>query len=89
MAEKEKTQEEQVLGKLKKIICDVTSKNPDPVLEDEVTPEKLLRDDLGLSHIEYLGLMLGIEKMIDHHMTNDMEEPRTVQDCMDYILTHS
>ncbi|MGN0240979.1 MAG: acyl carrier protein [Candidatus Weimeria sp.] len=67
--------------KLRDIIVDVLSVNP-----DEVTPDSKFIDDLGADSLDVYQIIMGVEEELDIEINEeDAEKIQTVQDALDMI----
>jgi acyl carrier protein len=67
--------------KLRDIIVDVLSVNP-----DEVTPDAKFIDDLGADSLDVYQIIMGVEEELDIEVNEeDAEKIQTVQDALDMI----
>ncbi|MCI6648979.1 MAG: acyl carrier protein [Lachnospiraceae bacterium] len=67
--------------KLRDIIVDVLSVNP-----DEITPDTKFIDDLGADSLDVYQIIMGVEEELDIEINEeDAEKIQTVQDALDMI----
>ena len=67
--------------KLRDIIVDVLSVNP-----DEITPDTKFIDDLGADSLDVYQIIMGAEEELDIEINEeDAEKIQTVQDALDMI----
>ena len=67
--------------KLRDIIVDVLSVNP-----DEITPDTKFIDDLGADSLDVYQIIMGVEEELDIELNEeDAEKSQTVQDALDMI----
>ena len=67
--------------KLRDIIVDVLSVNP-----DEITPDTKFIDDLGAGSLDVYQIIMGVEEELDIEINEeDAEKIQTVQDALDMI----
>ena len=67
--------------KLRDIIVDVLSVNP-----DEITPDTKCIDDLGADSLDVYQIIMGVEEELDIEINEeDAEKIQTVQDALDMI----
>lgn len=67
--------------KLRDIIVDVLSVNP-----DEITPDTKFIDDLGADSLDVYQIIMGVEEELDIEINeDDAEKIQTVQDALDMI----
>jgi len=71
--------------KIKKIIAEKLSVEP-----DEVVPEASFVDDLGADSLDLVELIMAMEEAFDIEITDEeAEKLQTVQDSINYIKKHS
>jgi acyl carrier protein len=71
--------------KIKNIIVDKLSVEP-----DEVVPEASFVDDLGADSLDLVELIMAMEEAFDIEISDDQAEKlQTVQDAINYIKEHS
>jgi acyl carrier protein len=71
--------------KIKKIIAEKLSVEP-----DEVVPEASFVDDLGADSLDLVELIMAMEEAFDIEITDEeAEKLQTVQDSTNYIKKHS
>ena len=67
--------------KLRDIIVDVLSVNP-----DEITPDTKFIDDLGADSLDVYQIIMGVEEELDIEINEeDADKIQTVQDALDMI----
>ena len=67
--------------KLRDIIVDVLSVNP-----DEITPDTKFIDDLGADSLDVYQIIMAVEEALDIEINEeDAEKIQTVQDALDMI----
>lgn len=71
--------------KVKKIVAEKLSVEP-----DEVVPEASFVDDLGADSLDLVELIMAMEETFDIEIPDEeAEKIQTVQDAMNYIQAHS
>jgi acyl carrier protein len=71
--------------KVKKIVAEKLSVEP-----DEVVPEASFVDDLGADSLDLVELIMAMEETFDIEIPDEeAEKIQTVQDAMNYIKAHS
>ena len=71
--------------KVKKIVAEKLSVEP-----DEVIPEASFVDDLGADSLDLVELIMAMEETFDIEIPDEeAEKIQTVQDAMNYIEAHS
>ena len=71
--------------KVRKIVADKLSVEP-----DEVVPEASFVDDLGADSLDLVELIMAMEEAFDIEISDDeAEKLQTVQDSIKYIKKHS
>lgn len=71
--------------KVKKIVAEKLSVEP-----DEVVPEASFVDDLGADSLDLVELIMAMEEEFDIEISDeDAEKLQTVQDSINYIKKHS
>ena len=71
--------------KIKKIVAEKLSVEP-----DEVVPEASFVDDLGADSLDLVELIMAMEEAFDIEITDEeAEKLQTVQDSINYIKDHS
>lgn len=73
---------EEVVSKVKELICQSLG-----VSEDEIKPDSSFIDDLGADSLDIVELVMLIEKDFNIEIPDeDAEKISTVQDAIDYIV---
>ncbi len=71
--------------KIKKIVAEKLSVEP-----DEVVPEASFVDDLGADSLDLVELIMAMEEAFDIEITDEeAEKLQTVRDSINYIKEHS
>lgn len=71
--------------KIKKIVAEKLSVEP-----DEVVPEASFVDDLGADSLDLVELIMAMEEAFDIEITDEeAEKLQTVRDSINYIKDHS
>ncbi len=71
--------------KVKEIICEQLSVNP-----EDVVPEASFVDDLGADSLDLVEMIMAMEEAFDISIADeDAEKIKTVQDAWNYIEAHS
>ena len=71
-----------MLEKLQEIIADKLG-----IEANEIKPESKFSEDLGADSLDLLEVVMGLEEAFDISIDNeDLDQIKTVQDAMDYIV---
>ena len=63
---------------------------PEPVIEEEVTPEASFVEDLGADSLDTVELVMALEEEFSCEIPDEeAEKITTVQEAINYITTHS
>lgn len=75
---------EEIAQKARELIAESLGVSP-----DEITPESSFIDDLGADSLDIVELVMEIEKQFELEIPDDeAEKISTVQDAVDYIVSH-
>lgn len=82
---KEKEEVQEMIDKLRPIICEVLG-----VDESEVTASANFMDDLGADSLDRVELVMAIEEELDIQIADDeADDLKTVKQVAEYVLKHS
>lgn len=71
-----------MLEKLQEIIADKLG-----IEANEIKPESKFSEDLGADSLDLFEVVMGLEEAFDISIDNeDLDQIKTVQDAMDYIV---
>ncbi len=75
---------EEIAQKARELIAESLAVSP-----DEISPESSFIDDLGADSLDIVELVMEIEKQFELEIPDDeAEKIATVQDAIDYIVSH-